>query len=394
MILNIVFSESNQCFTPKFGEVNYVSDGGYDVGYEDGRKEGYDEGYPIGYDKGVTYGTEVGYATGYGNGHSVGVEEGYGNGYSVGSTEGYSTGYTKGHSDGVEAGYADGFEDGVESVSGEEWYITDASYLFSDGARLDIKDTLLSRLKDVTDIRNMFTNCTTLSEVDVSNWDTSKVTNMVNAFSGCHVLEELDVSNWDTRNVTNMSNMFSNCQKVKNLDISKFDTSNVTNISYMFNGCKEITHLDFSNWDTGNIKTISGLFANCTALEEIVGFSATNKAGFTIRFPDTSSTSTRYRLRRLTFRTDLPDGVYSIRSAILVRRCSFDRDGMVEMFNTLPDVSGLGLSSSDTTITITGNPCVSDTVTLLGSDYINVDSMKLTAEDEAIAASKGWTLVK
>lgn len=122
------------------------------------------------------------------------------------------------------------------------------------------------------------------------------------------------------------------------------------------------------------------MFDNCTKLEEIIGFSATNTAGVTIAFPVGASASSRMALKRLTFRTDLPDGVYSIRSAINIKYCSFERDGMVEMFNTLPDVSGLGLSSSYTTITITGNPCVTNAT--------------LTAEDEAIATAKGWTLVK
>ena len=50
------------------------------------------------------------------------------------------------------------------------------------------------------------------------------------------------------------------------------------------------------------------------------------------------------------------------------------------MFNTLPDVSALGLNSNYTKITITGNPCVKDGT--------------LSSEDRAIATAKGWTLVE
>jgi surface protein len=209
----------------------------------------------------------------------------------------------------------------------DEWYITDASYLFHGGARLDVMDFLIPKFKSVTSMNNMFNNCYHMTSVDLSSFDTSKV--------------------------TNMSNMFNNCQNLISVDVSNFDTSKVTTMSYMF------------GYDA--------------KLAEITGFSATNKAGVSIGFP-TGTASSRYALKRLTFRTDLPNGVYSIRSAIKISYCSFDRDGMVEMFNTLPDVSGLGLSSSYTTITITGNPCVTDAT--------------LTAEDEAIATSKGWTLVK
>ena len=243
----------------------------------------------------------------------------------------------------------------VESSGGEdEWYITDARYLFYYGARLDIMDDILPKLKDVTVMSSMFNGCLNLTNVDVSKWDTSKVTSMQDMFNYCLNLTNVDVSKWDTSKVTSMNGMFCNCSKLTRLDVSGWDTSKVTNMGNML--------------------------YNCTALTELIGFSATCKAGMTIQFPYGSGSSSRCALKRLTFRTDLPEGVYSIRSAIRISYCDFDRAGMVEMFNTLPDVSGLGLIYSYTTITITGNPCVTD-----GS---------LTAEDEAIATSKGWTLVK
>jgi surface protein len=261
----------------------------------------------------------------------------------------------------------------------EEWYITDASYMFYNGARLDVKDSLLSKLKYVTTMSYMFYECGYLTELDVSKWDTSNVTTMSSMFTGCLRLTKLDVSKWDTGNVTNMSSMFNQCAKPTKLDVSKWDTGKVTSMSSMFSGCTSLTELDVSKWDTGNVTNMSSMFQSCKSLKQLIGFSATNKAGISIFFPKGAS-SGKYALSRLTFRTDLPEGVYSIRSAINIPYCSFERDGMVEMFNTLPDVSGLGLSSSYTTITITGNPCVTNAT--------------LTAEDEAIATAKGWTLVK
>lgn len=243
--------------------------------------------------------------------------------------------------------------DGISSGGGDEWYITDARYLFYGGARLNAKDVLLAKCKDVTSIEQMFYNCNKLTSLDVSGWETGSVTNMSNAFTGCYRITSLDVRNWNTGNVTEMVSMFSSCTG--------------------------LTSLDISGWDTGKAVNMHRIFFGCAGLKEIIGFSATNKAGVTIGFP-VGYSHQHFALKRLTFRTDLPDGVYSIRSAINISYCSFERDGMVEMFNTLPDVSGLGLSSSYTTITITGNPCVTD-----GS---------LTAEDEAIATAKGWTLVK
>lgn len=48
MILDIQFSETNQSFDCSFGEINNVSDGGYEKGYD----EGYTNGYLNGFDKG------------------------------------------------------------------------------------------------------------------------------------------------------------------------------------------------------------------------------------------------------------------------------------------------------------------------------------------------------
>lgn len=64
MKLDVKFSESNQSFDPKFGEVHNISDGGYERGYA----EGYDVGNTEGYTKGHTEGVEAGIEQGYGNG--------------------------------------------------------------------------------------------------------------------------------------------------------------------------------------------------------------------------------------------------------------------------------------------------------------------------------------
>lgn len=45
MKLEMKFTESNQSFAPRFGEVNSVSDGGFDRGYAEGYNKGKDEFY-------------------------------------------------------------------------------------------------------------------------------------------------------------------------------------------------------------------------------------------------------------------------------------------------------------------------------------------------------------
>ena len=55
-------------------------------------------------------------------------------------------------------------------------------------------------------------------------------------FSDCSSLTSLNLSNFNTNNVNNMSYMFSYCSSLISLNLSNFNTNNVNNMSYMFYG--------------------------------------------------------------------------------------------------------------------------------------------------------------
>jgi hypothetical protein len=132
MRLNVKFKESKQKFTPGFGEINNISDGGYERGYQagydqgytdgfaegetkgkaDGYKQGYDVGIAEGENSGYNKGYEAGYKAGYAKGKEDGYAEGHSAGYTEGETAGYSNGYTEGKAEGIEQGYENGFSDG------------------------------------------------------------------------------------------------------------------------------------------------------------------------------------------------------------------------------------------------------------------------------------------
>ena len=44
-----------------------------------------------------------------------------------------------------------------------------------------------------------------------------------------------------------MSYMFSDCSNLTNIDLSSFDTKNVTNMSYMFAGCYNLNRVKINN---------------------------------------------------------------------------------------------------------------------------------------------------
>ena len=51
--------------------------------------------------------------------------------------------------------------------------------------------------------------------------------------------------------------MFHGCSSLKELNFSNFNTNNVTNMRYMFNGCSSLKKLDLSNFNTNNVTDMS-----------------------------------------------------------------------------------------------------------------------------------------
>ena len=113
----------------------------------------------------------------------------------------------------------------------------------------------------------MFYYCSSLTFLDVSNFNTSNVTNMECMFASCKALTSLDLSNFNTSNVTNMKYMFDDCSALTTLDLSSFDTSKVTKMGYMFEGCSSLTSLDLSGFNMSAVTEYDNMFNTCTALE-------------------------------------------------------------------------------------------------------------------------------
>ena len=66
--------------------------------------------------------------------------------------------------------------------------------------------------------------------------------------------------------------MFSYCSSLISLNLSNFKTNNVKDMSYMFYNCSKLTSLNLSNFNTNNVKEIfsifNGLNKNCVLICE------------------------------------------------------------------------------------------------------------------------------
>jgi surface protein len=134
----------------------------------------------------------------------------------------------------------------------------------------------------------MFEGCG-LSQIDISNWDTSKVTNMNGMFRNCANLQYVDMNNCSLENVTDMgsmfqycgaltnismrnntskvksmASMFSSCSKLRSNMFEYFNTENLVSTKYMLHGTS-FGSIDLSRWKAPKLENVERMFQNCSA---------------------------------------------------------------------------------------------------------------------------------
>ncbi len=113
----------------------------------------------------------------------------------------------------------------------------------------------------------MFNNCSSLTTLDLSNFNTANVTDMNCMFSDCSSLTTLDLSNFNTANVKDMELMFYYCSSLTTLDLSNFNTANVTYMRKLFYGCSGLNAIFVGDdWSTASVVKSLGMFDDCTKL--------------------------------------------------------------------------------------------------------------------------------
>ena len=147
--------------------------------------------------------------------------------------------------------------------------IDNCEYMFSECSNISEIDLSNFDTSRVINMYSMFHKCSNLTSLNLSNFNTSKVTHMGYIFYGCLQLTSLNLSNFDTSKVTNMNSMFSDCLELISLNLSNFDTSSVEDMHYLFYRCSQLTSLNLSNFDTSKVTDMDYMFGNCLKLEYI-----------------------------------------------------------------------------------------------------------------------------
>lgn len=128
------------------------------------------------------------------------------------------------------------------------------------GAKIEKLDCRGMNVGGLTEINQVFKNCTELTELDIRGWDTSDCrffydqypdSQSRGLFSGCSKLRVIyGLPGLDTRKFESIAHMFRGCSALTSLDVSKWDTSNVTNMGGMFENIDSMQSLNISNFDT------------------------------------------------------------------------------------------------------------------------------------------------
>ena len=198
--------------------------------------------------------------------------------------------------------------------------VTNMRDMFGECSSLTSLDLSHFDTSKVTNMYRMFEDCSNLSALDLSSFDTAKVTDLGFAmmFFGCDNLATLNISSFNTANATNMYCMFFGCKNLVSLDLSHFDTSNITDMGSMFDGCSGLTSLDLSHFDTSKVTDMDGMFDGCSSLPNL-----------DLSHFDTSKV------------TNIYDMFYGCKSLTSLDLSHFDTSKVTDMFGTFSGCSSL-----------------------------------------------------
>ena len=147
--------------------------------------------------------------------------------------------------------------------------VNDMQEMFNLCTSLKIINLRNLNTEKVTSMSKMFANCSSLISIDVTQFNTSKVSEMDYMFYACYSLESLDLSNFDTSSNYYVSKMFMDCYKLKHLNLKGFKTDKIKNFNYMLNNCSSLKSLDLSSFDTSLGVSSEYMFYGCTSLTSL-----------------------------------------------------------------------------------------------------------------------------
>ncbi len=138
-------------------------------------------------------------------------------------------------------------------------------------SEMDIKDVLhYTNSDNVTNLAYLFSGCNNITDIDMTDFNTSIVTDMSYIFNECTALAQLDISTFNTEKVENFTAAFKAIRGISILDLTVLDTSSATDMTQMFYGNDGIVELIITSFDTSKVEKMSRMFYGCSNLTKIL----------------------------------------------------------------------------------------------------------------------------
>ncbi len=152
--------------------------------------------------------------------------------------------------------------------------VTGISFRGSDAENITGSMTITGGTR-LTSANGMFDGLINLTDLDVSEMDTSHVTNMEHMFFNCRNLTALDIVNFDISKVTTTKSMFGSCNNLTSISLKDLNIERLLNMQEMFFSCDNLKSVVFTNLDFGNVNDMQHLFDDCVSLECITNIDTT-----------------------------------------------------------------------------------------------------------------------
>lgn len=141
---------------------------------------------------------------------------------------------------------------------------------FSQMSSLEEFDMSDHNFSNIASLGQMFAGCSSLKIVNLSGCDFSNVTSLYKMFIGCSSLERVDMSNCKTTDkLVTVAELFKDCSSLTTINLNNFNLGQVNQLQDLFNGCHKLTDLQISNWNTENVVNMERMFASCYSLQTI-----------------------------------------------------------------------------------------------------------------------------
>lgn len=154
----------------------------------------------------------------------------------------------------------------LKSIDVSNWDVRNVitfSHMFADCHNLRNIDLTKWETNSVISFDAMFNDCYSLTTINISNLQTSTCQQFSQLFEDCINLQEIiGIECLDTSNASSyaFSEMFKGCSSLTSLNLSQWDVSRADNMARMFAYCPQLKSLDVTGWDISNVEFITEMF--------------------------------------------------------------------------------------------------------------------------------------